>query len=291
MRRVFGVLRREIHVRRQSASPLRFRRRPPRAQVRPIHRPPRKPADRHPHCAWTVIIDESYPEAEGIPALDAVRETKAATWELDNVDASDDGLVDYSGPLVSDLDFGAFSHSALVRMADEVCLQMHLLNLSFAIAVRKRAKADAQLAISVNTRQLIGVAGLGAERIHRAMALPGGIEGALGVLELHPLLNPAGYVLAETSPDRLVVHNSPAHADGAWISLCTPASVQPLQAIATAVDPHLKVRISGTDTDWTAELIEADAPASELPEVLVAKVSRGSVFQFEPRRSLPLTVK
>lgn len=133
----------------------------PRAQVRPIHRPPRKPADRHPHCAWTVIIDESYPEAEGIPALDAVRETKAATWELDNVDASDDGLVDYSGPLVSDLDFGAFSHSALVRMADEVCLQMHLLNLSFAIAVRKRAKADAQLAISVNTRQLIGVAGLG----------------------------------------------------------------------------------------------------------------------------------
>lgn len=163
----------------------------PRAQVRPIHRPPRKPADRHPHCAWTVIIDESYPEAEGIPALDAVRETKAATWELDNVDASDDGLVDYSGPLVSDLDFGAFSHSALVRMADEVCLQMHLLNLSFAIAVRKRAKADAQLAISVNTRQLIGVAGLGAERIHRAMALPGGIEGALGVLELHPLLNPA----------------------------------------------------------------------------------------------------
>lgn len=177
----------------------------PRAQVRPIHRPPRKPADRHPHCAWTVIIDESYPEAEGIPALDAVRETKAATWELDNVDASDDGLVDYSGPLVSDLDFGAFSHSALVRMADEVCLQMHLLNLSFAIAVRKRAKADAQLAISVNTRQLIGVAGLGAERIHRAMALPGGIEGALGVLELHPLLNPAGYVLAETSPDRLVV--------------------------------------------------------------------------------------
>lgn len=139
----------------------------PRAQVRPIHRPPRKPADRHPHCAWTVIIDESYPEAEGIPALDAVRETKAATWELDNVDASDDGLVDYSGPLVSDLDFGAFSHSALVRMADEVCLQMHLLNLSFAIAVRKRAKADAQLAISVNTRQLIGVAGLGAERNRR----------------------------------------------------------------------------------------------------------------------------
>lgn len=53
----------------------------------------------------------------------------------------------------------------------------------------------------------------------------------------------------------------------------------------------LDVDPMGDDTDWTAELIEADAPASELPEVLVAKVSRGSVFQFEPRRSLPLTVK
>ena len=29
----------------------------PRARVRPIHRPPRVPTDRHPHCHWTVIID------------------------------------------------------------------------------------------------------------------------------------------------------------------------------------------------------------------------------------------
>jgi len=110
-----------------------------RAQVRPIHRPPRVPSDRHPHCAWTVIIDESYPPVEGIPALDIVAETRAAKWELDPIDPSDEGLADYSGPVVSDFDFEAFSHSALVRMADEVCLQMHLLYLSFAIAVRARA--------------------------------------------------------------------------------------------------------------------------------------------------------
>jgi hypothetical protein len=29
----------------------------PRARVRPIHRPPRQPAERHPHCHWTVTID------------------------------------------------------------------------------------------------------------------------------------------------------------------------------------------------------------------------------------------
>ena len=261
----------------------------PRAQVRPIHRPPRVPADRHPHCAWTVIIDESYPQAQSIPALDIVRQTRAATWELDPIDRSEEGQADYSGPLLSDFDFRAFSHSALVRMADEVCLQMHLLYLSFAIAVRKRAADDAE-AVAVDTRGLIGLAGLAAERIHRAFGLPGGAAGVRRVLELHPLLNPAGYVVAETADSRLVVHRSPAHDDAAWISLCSPESVQPLQAIATAVDPRLEVRVSGTKTDWTAELAQTDTPAAELPEVSVAKVSGGSSFQFQPRRSLPLTV-
>jgi hypothetical protein len=261
----------------------------PRAQMRPVHRPPRQPADRHPHCAWTVTIEESNPPAHGIAALDEVRQTRAATWPLDAIDRAGEGLADYAGPLVSDLDFGAFSHSALVRMADEVCLQMHLLYLSFAIAVRARAGSDADLARSVGTRQLIGLAGLGAERIHRALSLPEGVDGVLRVLELHPLLNPAGYVDADVT-DRLLVRRSPAHEDAAWISLCSPESVQPLQAIATAVNPHLDVRASGTSTDWTAEFVETATAATEMPEVSVAKLSGGSTFQFQPRRSLPLTV-
>ncbi len=260
-----------------------------RAQVRPIHRPPRTPADRHPHCAWTVIIDDSYPEAQSIPALDIVSQTRAATWELGAIDRSDEGQADYSGPLLSDFDFSAFSHSALVRMADEVCLQMHLLYLSFAIAVAARAADEAE-ALGVCTRGLIGIAGLAAERIHHALKLPGGIEGVRRVLELHPLLNPAGYVVAELESNPLHVQRSPAHEDASWISLCSPGSVQPLQAIATAVEPHIEVRVSGTAADWTAELIETDTPAEELPEVSVVRVSGGATFQFEPRRSLPLTV-
>ena len=111
----------------------------PKAQMRPIHRPPRTPADQHPHCAWTVIIDESHPDAEGLPPLAVIEKTLAASWELAPIDPSDDGQSDYSGPLVSDFDFASYSHSALVRMADEVCLQMHLLNLSFVLAVGARA--------------------------------------------------------------------------------------------------------------------------------------------------------
>jgi hypothetical protein len=258
----------------------------PRAQVRPVHRPPRVPADRRPHCAWTVIIDESYPPVSSIPALDIVAQTHAATWQLAPIDPDDEGIADYAGPLLSDVDFGAFSRSALVRIADEVCLQMHLLYLAFAIAVRARAGSDAELADAICTKQLIGLAGLAAERIHHALSLPD----VLSVLGLHPLLNPAGYIEADLDGGRLHLHASPAHDDRAWISLCSPDSVQPLQAIATAVDPHLTVNVTGSDTDWTAELVHTDAAAAEPREVSVAKVSGGSTFVFEPRQSLPLTV-
>jgi hypothetical protein len=266
----------------------------PRAQVRPIHRPPRTPSDRKPHCAWTVIIDESYPQARSIPALDIVARTEAATWELAPIDPDDDGHADYCGPLLSDIDFGAFSHSALVRIADEVCLQMHLLNLSFGIAVRARAGDNAELATAIGTKQLTGIAGVAAERIRRALKLPADLNGLAEVLRVHPLLNPAGYVVAESDEGRLQVHPSPAHDDGAWISLCSPecspASAEPLQAIATAVDPRLAVRICGTGTDWTAEFDETDTPAKESSEVAVTKFSLGATFEFQPRHSLPLTV-
>ncbi|MGI9123790.1 MAG: hypothetical protein ACR2JM_03435, partial [Mycobacterium sp.] len=171
----------------------------PRAQVRPIHRPPRQPADRAPHCAWTVIIDESHPEARAIPALAVIAQTKAATRELAPIDTGEDGAADYAGPLLSDVDFGAFSHSALVRIADEVCLQMHLLNLSFGLAVRKRAGEDADQATSICTKQLVGIAGVAAERIRRALHLPTDVGGLAEVLALHPLLNTAGYVVAEVA--------------------------------------------------------------------------------------------
>ena len=261
-----------------------------RAQIRPIHRPPRVPVDRNPHCAWTVIIDETYPEVEDHPAMDVIRRTRAAGTELDPIDPADEGQADYSGELLSDLDFGAFSHSALVRMADEVCLQMHLLNLSYVLAVGKRCGTNVELAKSICTKQLTGVAGVAAERIHRALALPGGVDGALRVLELHPVFNPAAYVDAEFGPDVVHVRRSAAHEDGAWVSLVSPDEVRPLQAIVRAVDPHLDVEVVGTSEDWTARLVVNDSPAKEFSEVGVVKVSGGSAFVFEPRRSLPLTV-
>ena len=262
----------------------------PKAQVRPIHRPPRVPTGRTPHCAWTVIIDESYPEAPFIPAMDVVGASRAYTCELDPIDPDDEGAADYSGDLLADVDFGAFSHSALVRIADEVCLQMHLLVLSFTLAVRARAKGDVALEESIRTKQLIGIAGVAAGRIHQALKLPSDAAGALRVLELHPLLNPAAYVSADVDPGFIHVRPSPAYEDGSWISLVSPVSDKPLQAIVQAVDSHLRAEVAGTQSDWTVRVTVSDTPAKELGEVAVTKFSGGASWVFEERKSLPLIV-
>ena len=257
------------------------------AQVRPIHRPPRLPAGRNPHCAWTVKIDESYPpvsESEGCVALQS---SKAASTVLDEIDPAEDGQADYSGDLVSDLDFAAFSHSALVRIADEVCLQMHLLNLGFLRAVRARS-AEPE-ATEITTKQLVGIAGIAAERIRAALDLPRDEVGALRVLELHPLLNPAAYVTASVG-EGIGVEPGPAHQDGSWISLVGPGRESALQAAVRAVDPHLDVEVTGSDDAWTAYVERRTELAAEAGEVAVTRFSTGASFVFEPRKSIPITV-
>ncbi len=259
----------------------------PKAQVRPVHRPPRKPADRHPHCEWTVTIDESHPPVSESAGCTATRRTHAASLELDPIDPGDDGKADYSGPLLSDLDFAEFSASALARIADEVCLQMHLLYLGFRRAVTARLEPDEARELCL--KQLIGIAGIAAERIHRALRLPSGVAGAVAVLRLHPLLNPAAYVTAEFGDDAVVVRRSLAHDDDAWLALCGPESIAPLQAIVRAVDPRLDVAVVGDATAWRCRVVERAESAAEFDEVAVTRVSTGASFQFEPRHSLPIT--
>ncbi|WP_232678770.1 hypothetical protein [Nocardioides sp. R-C-SC26] len=264
----------------------------PRAQVRPIHRPPRVPADRNPHCAWTVIIDPAHTPVSPLPPYYAIEATRAATVELDPIVAGGEGADDYSGPLLSDLDFTRFSHSALVRIADEVCVQMHLLNLSYVLAVRKRAR-DAEQAEEICRKQLVGLAGIAARRIRDALALGADEAAAMRAIELHPLLNPVAYTGGVVDGTTLRVTPSDASADGAWIALCGPGDpvrAQALHAIVREIDPHFDVDIDGTDDDWTAHLARRAEPAAESSEVAVTAFSGGTTFEFEHRAPLPLFV-
>ena len=219
-----------------------------------------------------MIIDESYPEVPFIPAMDIVAATRAASTELDPIDPNDEGMSDYSGELLSDVDFGAFSHSALVRIADEVCLQMHLLNLSFTIAVGKRAKDDAALARSIRTKQLIGIAGVAAERIHRRSGSPGGVEGcAAGAANCIRCSTRLPTCRPSVDPDFVHVRRSPAYEDGAWISLVSPVRTAAAGDRAGRRSAS-RAEVSGTESDWTVRVIETDTAAKELPEVAVCQV-------------------
>lgn len=263
----------------------------PRARVRPVHRPPRVPPGRQPHCQWTVTIDESHPQAEQSAGCRELSGSRAAAVELEPVDPADEGDRDYGGPLLSDVDFARFSKSALVRMADEVCLQMHLLNLGFVRAVRARAGESQAREICV--RQLTGLAGLASERIAKALNVaatsPSPGDGALRVLALHPLLNPAVYVGATVVGGEIRAGGpSGAAEDGAWISLCGPAEPRPLAAAVRGVDPHLDVVYAADPSGWAARVVTAPDAAPECEEVKVTRFSTGAAFQFQPRRSLPL---
>src|SRR5215831_7929339 len=70
----------------------------PRARIRPIHRPPRVPADRHPHCHWTIAIDPANepvaaaPQTHAVAALPLARVANERAPERDPA-----GLRDYRG--------------------------------------------------------------------------------------------------------------------------------------------------------------------------------------------------
>lgn len=221
----------------------------PHAQVRPVHRPPRRPADRSPHCAWTVVIDPSHPPVSESEGCRVVGRSVAAMLELDPIDPSETGEPGYTGPLLADLDFSAFSHSALVRMADEVCLQMHLLDLGFRHALAQRLPVD-DVAL-VAHRQLIGIAGLAADRIRACLGIARDAAGNQRLLALHPARNPAAYV------------SGGGAADGGWLSLMD--------------DPEVLAAITNLDPDRVVD------------EVVVTRLSTGAGFVFETRRALPIT--
>ncbi|MGH8881711.1 MAG: hypothetical protein ACRD0P_30915, partial [Stackebrandtia sp.] len=266
----------------------------PHAQVRPIHRPPRQPADRVPVCAWTVRIDQAN-EPPAVPAnAGRMAEFAAVDIELVPIERGGSGRHDYAGPLLSDIDFGDFSHSALVRIADEVCLQQHLLNLAFLIAVEQHGEVDTMTAIA--RKQFTGIAGLTSERLRAVLGAGTGFEDLVHVLRLHPAWNPLPYVdiQADAYHDSVVLRisrDSPGVRDGGWPAAIDADHLEPLAAMVRGVNPRFEVAARDSDEhELVVEITMAPQPFKESPEVAITRFSTGAEFQFGERRSLPLTV-
>jgi hypothetical protein len=260
----------------------------PKAVMRPIHRPPRAPADRVPHCAWTVTIDAANDAPPYPPQALVIEATEAARFAgVTPIDPSEDGRADYAGPLFADVPFAEFSHSALVRVAEEVCLQGHLLALSFRLALSSRC-TDA-VATRIARKQFTGTAGVAAARLRSALGLAGDLEDAGRLLALHPALNPLGYTGFSVGDDvsLRLDRRAPAVRDGAWPALLDADHLQPVEAILHAVDPALHVEVIRSDDDVLELRIVRGAPVeAELAEVQLTRFSTAASFVLAERRTV-----
>lgn len=271
----------------------------PHIQVRPIHRPPRVPADRHPVCAWTVTIDSANTPPEPPRNAEVVAKSRAAQLELAPIAREGAGLHDYSGPLLSDIRFEDFSRQALVRIAEEVCLQQHLLTLGFRTAVAERG--DESTALDIARKQFTGIAGLTAERLRAALDLGDDAAALAKVLRLHPAWNPVEYVDIEVSVESVggeqtvelrLRRDCDAVADGAWPALLDSDYLAPINAMARGVNPRFHATLRAADEHaLVVEIALAPHPFRELSEVAITRFSTGADFTFTDRGTpLPLTV-
>ena len=112
----------------------------PRAQIRPVHRPPRVPADR----VAPLRVDGDHRPVPPRPARCPVRRwpwraTRAATFELEPIDPDRPRAPRLLGPARSPTCASRTGRPRRSgRIAEEVCLQGHLLSLSFLAATRER---------------------------------------------------------------------------------------------------------------------------------------------------------
>ncbi|GLZ02692.1 hypothetical protein Acsp03_01590 [Actinomadura sp. NBRC 104412] len=271
----------------------------PHAKVRPVHRPPRVPPGRRPHCRWTVEIGDGPParQHENLPLVAA---SLAATVTLPRPEpvagADTGGRPDYSGDFDPLFEFEDLSHTALRTALGEIALQSHLLFRSFLIAVGRRFGTERVR--ELKPRMLAGLGGLTSQRLCRALRIGGGAAGVGRLLQVHPMVAPAGYVDAvcePLSPDRLrfALRDCPmtrepdgltwlGHLDGA------PAGMDAFGALVQGADPRARARrAEPRPGERLAVEVTVDPdtePAPEPPEVRLAKLSGGASFVFRRRR-------
>lgn len=256
----------------------------PRARMTPVHRPPRTPADRVPHCEWRVCID---PEADVLtePAItQAMSATRLASIDIARLAGTErGGLEDYTGPLFEQLQLEQLSHSALVLVCRELAVQVHLLIQGLMFSVAERYGEDAALA--VGEFQMAGGCWVVSERLSQWLGCKdGGIDGVLAVLRIHPAFQPAEYWDVELTHEddnraRIQVRDCPAtqeeHPYG-WQALLMRGLSGGLEGLVRGVDP--RVRLDRVDADHMTWEVAMNGTDDNKEEPLSVQIAKGTVL-------------
>jgi len=251
----------------------------PRARIRPIHRPPRVPADRKPHCHWTISIsDENEPVG---PARLTQRISELPLASLSNSPRpSGDG---YQGAFDPKFGLADCSDATLRVLAREFAVQTHLLMCSAEIALAERYGDE-------RARELLADAWLASawassERLRDTLE----VTDIGAMLLLHPAI-PPGFVRAVTSSGTQVelglTPESPALLDTTqpgWIGALARGETRGLQGIVQPLDARARVASVRVSDGRVVVAVDVDPSASVLeePEVLAfMRVGMLSTWKF-----------
>ena len=276
----------------------------PLMKMRPIHRPPRIPDDRQPHCRWRVFRDDpTSHEGEGSdgpvphPNLAWVARSKIAQIPLVLPDQSLEpgGWTDYSGPFDPQFQLEDLSHRALLIVLQEAAVQSHLLARAFLLIVGQQSGEDAMRKMAA--QQWTGIAALTAERLRAALGISGqDIESVAKIFQVHPCFQPRSYIdfrleILGKDRARLAFGRCPAFEetdDCSWFAGLEAAPHPALDAIASRVNPKARcVPVQAPDDlylAWDIVIDHDSPPQPDPPELALARISRGAQFVFEQRR-------
>ena len=265
----------------------------PYAVMRPIHRPPRTPSDRTPHCAWRIDIDPTTTPAVAHPNLAIVRASLAAQLPATVIGEEDepDGGVGYAGTFDPDLRFEDLSRATLLAALTEVALQSHLLLRSYLLSVSKRVRPE--VAAELGPRVLTGVAPITAERLVRAFDITDTDAPAIArVLALHPSFQPPEYVIThvevlDDTTVRFSVLASPMFDEAddlTWLAGLMQDGDRAVAALARAINPQADAtRTVARNGELVAYEVTVDPnaePRLEEPETALARFSGAATFEF-----------
>ncbi|HMF82049.1 MAG TPA: hypothetical protein VKI01_02095 [Acidimicrobiia bacterium] len=263
----------------------------PHARIRPIHRPPRVPADREPHCHWTITID---PRNDPIgPAPHTLRVAELPLASVPNErpgDGEPGGRRDYRGPFDPAFRLADLSHGTLVAVGREFQEQVHLLTSSAELSLADRLDADT--AREILASQWIGAAWVASERLAAALDLgdTSSLDSVATVLALHPAFPPGFESAVELGDDGVTLALTPL-ADGlldpsnpGWLGLLARGERGGVEAIAQAVDRRTRVTDIAVADDGVVIEVAVDAsaaPAPEPPEVELVRLSGAVSWVFD----------
>ena len=256
----------------------------PRARMRPIHRPPRMPADRQPHCHWTIRIE---PDADPLieePLTREVGELPVARLPNERPrDREGGGWSDYAGTFDPEFRLEKLGHGTLVAVLREFSLQTQLLASAADLFLSRRH--DRSKVREVLANQWQGASWVAAERIAAELGIGGGVAGVAELLALHPALPPGVELALERVGERglrVGLDAPPALLDPeapGWLGLLATGETRALEAIARVVEPAARAEAVGRNA-FHVEVAPSRAPAETPQSVTLTRLSTAASWRF-----------